>query len=160
MATASPSTLSSPPRRKRRIGRALLLVFVFLILLLVAWGLWVRHRMAASLPVLRGELPLSGLSAPVTVERDALGTPTLRAATRVDAARALGFVHAQDRFFQMDLLGREGGGEFGELFGPIMILHDQNRRRHGCLINATRILATLPPPQRALLEAYADGVNA
>jgi penicillin amidase len=164
MATASPSTLSAvspaPARRKRRIGRVLLLVLGLLILLLAAWGLWVRHRMAASLPVLRGELALPGLSAPVTVERDALGTPTLRAATRVDAARALGFVHAQDRFFQMDLLRREGGGEFGELFGPIMILHDQNRRRHGCLINATRILAALPPAQRAVMEAYAEGVNA
>src|SRR4030081_2183836 len=104
MATASPSTLfavsPAPARRKRRIGRVLLLVLGLLILLLVAWGLWVRHRMAASLPVLRGELALPGLSAPVTVERDSLGTPTLRAATRVDAARALGFVHAQDRFFQ------------------------------------------------------------
>jgi penicillin amidase len=165
MATASPSTLpaTSPaprPRWGRRIVRALLLVAGLLLVLLLAAGLWLRHRVTASLPQLRGELAIPGLSAPVAVERDALGVPTLRAATRVDAARALGFVHAQDRFFQMDLLRREGGGEFAELFGPIMVKHDQNRRRHGCRLSAARILAAMPPAQRSVLEAYTEGVNA
>jgi hypothetical protein len=58
---------------------------------------------------------LAGLSAPVTVERDALGIPTIRGETRLDVARATGFVHAQERFFQMDLLRRTAAGELAEL---------------------------------------------
>jgi penicillin amidase len=157
MATAPPSTR---PRRGRRIGRALLLTAGALLLVLLAAGIWLRHRLVASLPQLRGELALPGLSAPVAVERDALGVPTVRAATRLDAARALGFVHAQDRFFQMDLLRREASGEFAELLGPLLLLHDQNRRRHGCRELAARVVAGMTPPQRALLDAYANGVNA
>jgi len=158
---ATPAPAAAPrPRRGRRIVRWLLLLAGLLLLALVGAGLWLRHRVAASLPQVRGTLALAGLSAPVTVERDSLGTPTLRAATRVDAARALGFIHAQDRFFQMDLLRREASGEFAELFGPFLLKHDQNRRRHGCRGLATHILAGMPPPQRALLAAYADGVNA
>jgi len=132
---------------------------VLVVFLLVA-GLWLHHRVKASLPVLSGEIAMPALSAPVTVERDALGTPNLKAATRLDAARALGFVHAQDRFFQMDMLRREASGEFAELFGPFMLLHDHNRRRHGCRILAGRVLAAMTPPQHALMEAYAEGVNA
>jgi penicillin amidase len=160
MATARPSTLPAPrPRRGRRILRAFLLLVGLLLVFLLVAGLWLRHRVTASLPQLRGELAIPGLSAPVAVERDALGVPTLRAATRLDAARALGFVHAQDRFFQMDLLRREASGEFSELFGPFMLLHDQNRRRHGCNLMASRLLAGMTPARRALLEAYAAGVN-
>src|SRR5947199_7950409 len=167
MATApvtapAPAPASARPRRSRgrRIVRALLWVAGLLLVVLLAAGLWLRHRVAASLPQLRGELAIPGLSAPVAVERDALGVPTLRAATRVDAARALGFVHAQDRFFQMDMLRREASGEFAEFFGAFTLLHDQNRRKHGCRALADRVLAAMTPPQRALLEAYAEGVNA
>ncbi|HEV7508306.1 MAG TPA: penicillin acylase family protein [Thermoanaerobaculia bacterium] len=159
MATPSSST---PPRRSlgRRIARWLLLLVGVLLLVLLVAGLWLHHRVKASLPELRGEMAIPGLSAPVTVERDALGTPAIKAATRLDAARALGFVHAQDRFFQMDLLRREASGEFAEMFGPFMLLHDQNRRRHGCRALAGRVLAAMSPPERALMEAYAEGVNA
>jgi penicillin amidase len=163
MATPSRSTpSSSAPRRSpgRRIGRWLLLIVGVLVVVLLVVGLWLHHRIAASLPVLRGQAAIPTLSAPVVVERDALGVPTLRAATRLDAARALGFVHAQDRFFQMDLLRREAAGEFSEFFGPFALLHDQNRRKHGCRALADRVLAAMTPPQRALLEAYAEGVNA
>src|SRR5690242_9789045 len=118
MATASLSapqtTRPAAPRRSRgrRIARWLLLLAGALAVLLLAAGLWLHHRVKASLPVLSGEIAVPALSAPVTVERDALGTPYLKAATRLDAARALGFVHAQDRFFQMDMLRREASGEF------------------------------------------------
>jgi penicillin amidase len=166
MATTRPSTPdatpAAPSRRRwgRRIAKALLCLVALLVLVLVGSGLWLRHRVQASLPRLAGELALSGLSAPVAVERDALGVPTLRAATRQDAARALGFVHAQDRFFQMDLLRREAAGEFAELFGPRLLMHDENRRLHRFRAQAVRILAVLPPEQRAVLESYTAGVNA
>ena len=68
---------------------------------------WLRAELRASLPDDSGELALAGLTAPVTIERDALGVVTIRAASRLDEARALGFVHAQERFFQMDLLRRD-----------------------------------------------------
>ncbi len=96
----------------------------------------------------------------MTIERDALGVPTIRAATRLDAARALGFVHAQDRFFQMDLLRRAAAGENAELLGPNLVQFDQERRLHGFRSLAGRVLAGMTPLHRALLEAYAAGVNA
>ena len=80
-------------------------------------GGWFYGRLRASLPQLDGNARLPGLAAPVTVTRDALGVPTLRGANRNDLARALGYVHAQDRFFQMDTLRRRAAGELAELFG-------------------------------------------
>ena len=71
----------------------------------------------ASLPALDGRAILAGLTTPVAVERDALGVVTLRGASRIDLARATGYVHAQDRFFQMDLARRRAAGELAELFG-------------------------------------------
>ena len=136
------------------------MLVVLLVLVVVGGGFWLRHRVQASLPRLSGELALPGLSAPVVAERDALGVPTLKAATRQDAARALGFVHAQDRFFQMDLLRREAAGEFAEFFGARLLMHDENRRLHHFRAQAARIVAGLPPEQRAVLEAYTAGVNA
>ena len=83
------------------------LVLVGLALLGTAGGgLWLRHHFRASLPILDGEIAMDGLTAPVSIERDDLGVPTIRGRNRLDVARATGFVHAQDRFFQMDLLRR------------------------------------------------------
>lgn len=120
----------------------------------------VRWRIRASLPPLDGELHVAGLSAPVRVERDALGVPTLHGATRLDVARALGFLHAQDRFFQMDVLRRSGSGELAEIFGAAAVPLDRVRRLHGFRQVAAKAVALLPPEKRALLDAYTAGVNA
>ena len=72
---------------------------------------------------------LPGLAGHVTVERDALGTPTVQAGCRLDAARALGFVHGQERFFQMDLLRRLAAGELAELLGEALVKNDRAIRR-------------------------------
>jgi len=167
MAIASPSItddtpIAAAPRRRwwRWIIRALLWLAGLLLLLLLGAGAWMRQRMAASLPRLRGEAVLPGLSAPVTVERDALGVPTVRAAARLDAARALGFLHAQDRFFQMELLRRKGAGELAELAGAPLLPIDKVWRVHRFRSVAVRALALLPPRHRALLDAYTEGVNA
>src|SRR6266508_1763258 len=85
-------------RSGRRSGRALRFVAAA-----TAYG---YLRLHGSLPLLDGTVPIARLGAPVTVERDALGVPTLRGANRLDVARATGFIHAQERFFQMDLLRR------------------------------------------------------
>src|SRR4051812_15530255 len=105
--------------------------------------------MRASLAVLDGTLPSPGLIAAVKIERDDLGVPTITAASRVDAAHALGFLHAQDRFFQMDLMRRSAAGELSELFGTAAISYDQAHRLHGFRRIAGQALAQLDPAKRA-----------
>ena len=131
-----------------------------LLLLVIAFALWFWIQMTASLPQLDGRASVPGLSASVEIERDALGVPTVRAANRADAARGLGFLHGQDRFFQMDLLRRQGAGELSELFGPVAIELDKQHRIHRFRSRAESRLKSLPESQRQVLEAYAQGVNA
>ena len=129
------------------------------IFLLIAAALWLRAELRASLPDDSGELALEGLLAPVTVERDALGVVTIRSASRLDEARALGFVHAQERFFQMDLLRRAAAGELSALVGEVALGIDRERRPHRLRDVVGRALDLASPDYRAVLEAYAAGVN-
>ncbi|MGH9458804.1 MAG: penicillin acylase family protein [Thermoanaerobaculia bacterium] len=130
---------------------------VVLAVVLLAAG-WLTLR--ASLPVTSGEVEIAGLDGAVVVERDELGIPTIRATSRTDAARALGFLHAQERLFQMDLLRRQPAGELAELFGAAALPSDRILRVHRFRERARRALAASPPEHRAILEAYAAGVNA
>ncbi len=120
-------------------------------------GVW---YLRGSLAALEGSRPLPGLSAPVRVERDALGVPTLRGENPADVARALGFLHAQERFFQMDLLRRRAAGELAELFGDSAVAWDTAIRVHRFRARAARTEALANKSQVALLTAYCDGVNA
>src|SRR6185295_5713280 len=101
----------------KRILRGFLVLLVLVAVLAAAAAFWVRGELRASLPRLDGERRLPGLSAPVTIARDALGIPSIAGATREDVARATGFLHAQDRFFQMDLSRRRAAGELSALVG-------------------------------------------
>ncbi len=121
---------------------------------------WLYGQLQGSLPRLDGAATLAGLSAPVGVERDALGVPTIRGETRLDVARATGFVHAQERFFQMDLLRRAAAGELAALVGPAALALDRANRVHRFRHRARQIVATTPTEDRALLAAYVAGVNA
>lgn len=114
----------------------------------------------ASLPHLTGELLLDGLGAAVEVQRDAAGVPTIRGSSRVDVARALGFVHAQERFFQMDLQRRRASGEMAEIFGRQAVSWDARVRTHRLLEVAREAVTSQDPEGRALIEAYSEGVNA
>jgi penicillin amidase len=114
----------------------------------------------ASLPQLDGRIHLAGLSAPVRVARDARGVPTIEAADRLDLAYGTGFVHAQDRFFQMDLARRFAAGELSELFGPVAIGQDRETRLFRFRAVASQVVVAAPPEQRAVLDAYTRGVNA
>lgn len=125
--------------------------------LLAAMGAWLYLR--ASLAQLDGERAAPGLSAPVEVARDAGGVPLISGATRLDVAYATGFVHAHERFFQMDLLRRTAAGELAELFGPKALPLDRANRLHRFRARAAATLARLPAPERALLERYAQGAN-
>ena len=113
----------------------------------------------ASLPQLDGTHNAPLLSAPVTIERDSLGVPTMRGSTRLDVAYATGFMHAQDRFFQMDLLRRVAAGEMSALVGPAALDLDRANRLHRFRERARSLVDTLAPDQRQLLDRYAAGVN-
>ena len=147
---------SAVATRVRLLASVLSLVLVAAAL--AAGGFWWLTR--RSLPQLDGTAALPGLSGPVTVDRDALGVPTIRGATRTDVARALGYLHAQDRYFQMDLLRRRAAGELAELFGKPAVPFDEQLRVHGFRQLAGKALAALPAEQRGLVEAYTAGVNA
>ncbi|HUL11318.1 MAG TPA: penicillin acylase family protein, partial [Methylococcaceae bacterium] len=100
-----------------------------------------------------------GLSAPVTVYSDDLAVPSITAASREDAQRVLGYLHARDRLFQMEVLRRKSAGRLAELFGESALTLDRQQRSYGFEQAARTILASLPPDQRRALEAYAMGVN-
>ncbi|MEK7948736.1 penicillin acylase family protein [Pigmentiphaga sp. YJ18] len=119
---------------------------------------WLTLR--ASLPQVDGELSVAGTARPATIARDAQGSVTIRAANRADAAYATGFAHAQDRYFQMDLVRRSAAGELAALVGEAAVPLDRRVRVHRFRARAEQAYAALPPAHRALLERYADGVNA
>jgi len=144
-------------RKAARILIRVVAVLVILGVIALFAGLW---AMRGSLAQLEGELALPGLSAPVTVSRDALGTATIEAANETDAARALGFVHAQERFFEMDLLRRSAAGELSALFGDIALERDKQVRVHRLRARLGEHLGSIAGGQLPALEAYAEGVNA
>ena len=131
-----------------------------LVALVVAAALagWLALR--GSLPQLEGTATLAGLGAPVTVMRDAAGTPTVVATSREDIAYALGYLHGQERFFQMDLQRRAPAGELAALLGPKLLDTDRKFRPHGLRAVARQVVAAATPAEQRLLDLYTAGVNA
>ena len=140
----------------RWLGR--LLVLVVIVVALAGAGLWLELR--GSLAQLDGQALGHGLSSLVTVTRDENGVPDINGQTRLDVAFATGFVHAQERFFQMDLLRRLPAGELAELLGAKALPADRQHRFYRLRARAEAALKSAPPEDRQLLERYADGVNA
>jgi len=134
-------------------------LIVVVVLALVAVGLaW--WSMRQSLPQLDGRAAAPGLGQEVSIERDAAGRPVITAASRIDLAYALGYAHAQDRFFQMDLSRRLAAGELSELFGAVALKVDARARRFGFRAVARRVIEATPPNELAIVQSYARGVNA
>ena len=102
-----------------------------MVAVVLASGLAVWLALRGSLPQIDGRLPTQGLSARASIERDADGAPTIRAASRRDLAFATGFAHGQDRYFQMDLMRRAAAGEIAELLGAALVDTDKKFRIHG-----------------------------
>ena len=144
-------------RRSLQLVLRLLAIAAVLVVALLLAG-WIALR--GSLPQYDGTLALRALSAAVEIERDALGSVTIRAQNRRDADRALGYVHAQERFFQMDLMRRQAAGELAELFGAAALPADRIARSHRMRARMQVTLTALPLAQRDALDAYRDGVNA
>ncbi|MFO7652762.1 MAG: penicillin acylase family protein [Candidatus Krumholzibacteriia bacterium] len=146
---------------RSRPGRRLLLIVVAApMALVVVAALSLTFAVRGSLPRLDGSRTIAGLRASVTVTRDSLGVPDVTAAGRDDAALALGWLHAQDRFFQMDLQRRSAAGELAALLGPALLETDRDHRRHRFRSRAAAVLAAASDRERAVVQAYAAGVNA
>ncbi|HEY8328905.1 MAG TPA: penicillin acylase family protein, partial [Rhodanobacter sp.] len=143
--------------RHRRLLRSLLLA-LFALLLMAFLALW--WLLAGSRARLDGTRQSAGLAAAVSIDRDALGTVTIEGKSRTDISYALGYVHAQERFFAMDLMRRMSAGELSALVGPAALKVDLNHRRHRLRAVAGAAYAQLPPEQQHELDRYRDGVNA
>ena len=131
-----------------------------LVVVLVLAGIAVWLSLRASLPTLDGDVALNGLDAPVSIERDADGVVTITAASEIDAMRALGYVHAQERWFEMDLMRRVPSGELSALFGGRALDADRRNRVHRMRARVDASLRDIAGDRMAQLQAYAAGANA
>ena len=118
--------------------------------------LWLR----TSLPQTTGTVAVPRLGARAEIVRDGDGIVTIRAQSEADAFYALGYAHAQDRLFQMDMMRRLGAGRLSEVVGAATVDIDKTMRILGLYRLAEANLATLPSDMRAIVDAYAAGVNA
>ena len=139
-----------------RAGIWLLAVLATLVLVALLAGIW---AMRASLPALDGDIKLASLSAPVTLTRDGDGTVAISAENAIDAIRSLGYVHAQERFFEMDLARRSAAGELSALLGAATLSMDQDKRRHRMRARVTAHYAAASVEERIWIAAYTDGIN-
>ena len=133
-------------------GGAVCLLIVFAI------AAWLGLR--ASLPQLDGDVVVVGLTSTVSIERDEEGIPVITASNRNDLAFATGYVHGQDRFFQMDLIRRQAAGELSDLVGAAALGVDKRYRFHRFRARAQSVWELATGDDKLLLETYAAGVNA
>jgi penicillin amidase len=142
--------------RASRIFRYLIAGVLLIVGGALVLGWWVVRR---PLPQLDGSIAIGGLKDGVIVDRDAWGRPWIRAKSLQDLVTAQGFVMAEDRLWQMDLLRRAVGGDLSEIFGELGLTYDRENRTLGMRHVAERAVEDSSPEIRGLLEAYARGVN-
>lgn len=144
---------------RKWLWRLTLASFVVLVLIALAY-VGALRLLRGSLAQLDGRRELPGLSAPATISRDINGTVTIDAASEADAMRALGFVHAQERYFEMDLMRRSAAGELAELVGDAALATDKRHRVHRLRARVEAGMASIVGEKGAVLDAYVNGVNA
>ena len=147
-------------RRRRSLGSWLRRIAAVLAVLAVAVVGGAYLLLESARPQTEGTIELAGLEAPVSILRDRYGIPRIAARSEQDAYFALGYVHAQDRFFQMEFMRRLGAGRLSEVVGPPTLSIDRWMRVLGLYRLAESSLKRLSPAVVDSLEAYADGVNA
>jgi penicillin amidase len=130
-----------------------IIIILLLTLVIIAY-----FYLRASLPKLDGQVTGNVLT-PVSVTRDNQGIPTIVASSREDLSFALGYLHGQERFFQMDLLRRNSAGELSELFGKIALQHDKAVRVHQFRKRVHKFVNLLTDKQQSILKQYTKGVN-
>lgn len=142
--------------RASRIYRYLIAGFLLIVGVALVLGWWLVRRPLARLD---GSVAIGGLKDGVIVDRDAWGRPWIRAKSLQDLVTAQGYVMAQDRLWQMDLLRRAASGDLSDIFGEPGLAYDRENRTLGMRQAAERAAADSSPEIRGLLEAYARGVN-
>jgi len=152
--------IHTPTARRSPVFRILFWLLLALLVLLGGAVGYAYHVAHSALPQLDGQLQVAGLAAAVTVTRDTHGVPTIEAATLEDLFFAQGFVTAQDRLWQMDVMRRVASGELSEIIGEDTIRLDREQRILGMRAAARKNLEIANPRDRSLFEAYARGVNA
>src|SRR5438552_15012971 len=135
-----------------------ILTGILVLLLILGGGLYLYLR--SSLPQVEGRIAVRGLKSEVTIPRDGDGVPLISAADDEDAAFGLGYAHAQDRLFQMELMRRNGAGRLAEIFGALALDTDRQMRVLGLYRLAEAEVPLLSPPVRRGIEAHTAGVNA
>ena len=156
------SVVTSLPEVRSRSGLARAITIVFLAVLVVAglfagWAWWIAH---SALPQVEGSVTLPGLSSKVSIVRDEQGAPTIEATTLTDLFFAQGYVTAQERLWQMDILRRAAAGELSEVIGEDTIKFDREQRILGLRVAAEASVKSIPASDRPYFDAYAAGVNA
>jgi penicillin amidase len=144
----------------RRLGKVLGILGIVLLVLVVVASTFVAWTVRRSFPPVSGEISVQGLAAPVTVHRDERGITQVYADTPEDLYFAQGYVHAQDRFWEMDFRRHITAGRLSELFGASQVETDTYLRTMGWRRVAEQEIALLSPESRRNLESYSAGVNA
>jgi len=162
--TASPTIPEAEQPRRRSVGRMIgvtlfSVVAGVTVIALIAAGfvVWTIQR---SFPQLEGTVAVEGLGRDVEVQRDVLGIPTITASDSDDLFFAQGYVHAQDRFWEMDFRRHVTSGRLSELFGESQLATDRFLRTLGWREVAAQEVGALDPKIASYYEAYAEGVNA
>jgi penicillin amidase len=154
-------TATDVPASRRSIGLRIFFWLIFVLILLIVGVVAYAYIIArAALPELDGNLSVRGLSAPVKVTRDGHGVPSIEAASLEDLFLAQGYVTAQDRLWQVDVMRRFGAGELSEILGEDTLKIDREHRILGLRAAAKKSLGTASPRDRSYFDAYARGVNA
>jgi len=160
MSTTTVSDISAPTSRRSPVLRVMLWLLLGILAILVAGLGYAYFVVHSALPQLDGRLQINGLSAPVTVTRDSHGVPTIEAGNLEDLFFAQGYITAQDRLWQMDLMRRFGSGELSEILGSDLIKVDREQRILGLRTAAKKSLESAGERDRTFFDAYARGVNA
>jgi penicillin amidase len=154
-------TASLPEVRRRNPALRILYYAVCLLLGIILAGVWWLYWIARSpLPQLDGSVSVPGISSKIRIVRDEQGVPTIEAATLEDLFFAQGYVTAQDRLWQMDLMRRAAAGELSEIIGDATIPMDRQARILGLHLAAEAAERNISASERAYFDAYARGVNA
>ena len=155
------TTATSSVSSRRLTPARILLWVVVAVLAILALALGYAYHVAmAALPQVDGRVQVPGLTTAATVTRDGHGVPTIEASTLDDVFFAQGYVTAQDRLWQMDIMRRFGAGELSEILGEEALKLDREQRILGLRPAARKSLAMASPRDRSFFEAYARGVNA
>ncbi len=157
---SSLAEINTPASRRPPSRRIFLWITSALLVILAGAVIYAYHIADSALPQLDGKVRIGGLSAAVTVTRDRQGVPAIEASSLEDVFFAQGYVTAQDRLWQMDMMRRYAAGELSEILGEDLLKIDREQRILGLRALAKKSIAMAIPRDRSYFEAYARGVNA